>query len=298
MSDDTERFGVQVWLSLFPRIEEAERKLHGEYVQVVEDRSSLALDDRYLGAWRTGNLHTSAMSASLDALLTIKGVLQSNVLPMTALYPMLRAAIENAALAIYLLAPEARDERLRRTYIVAADDAKWRSAFEESLGKEGARERRQRVGDEIRDLIATRPSFGNGGSTRLEMPTYTELIAHADAVMVADPAVAFDHQMSLVAWWQLLSGLSHGKSWAMIEALERSEAIVDHENESAHLKMTSSTASVALALMRGVETLEAALRLYGIRSKSTWAVPEDAEEPRAVPYRELKRTGPAAEDSS
>jgi len=298
MGEGTEEFGVRVWHLLFPRIEDAERKLQGEYVQVVEDRSSLALDDRYLGRWRTGNLHTSAMSASLDSLLTVKSLLESNVLPMTALYPMLRSAIENAALAIYLLAPTERDERLRRSFFAAAEDAKYRAIFEESFGTPGGREKRDRAYADLRALVAARPSLGNPESFRFQMPTYTELIAHADAVITADPAAHHNHQMPLVSWWQLLSGLSHGKSWAMIEALERSEAIVDSENESAHLRMTSSAAAVALALLRAVETLEAALRLYGVRSSRAWAVPEDASEPPTSTYSALRQATRSAREEN
>ena len=69
--------------------------------------------------------------------------------------------------------------------------------------------------------------------------------------------------------------------------MERSEAIVDEANESAHVRQSSSAASIAIVLPLGVETLEAALRLCGCRSKSTWAQPEDASEPPIVSHTEL-----------
>jgi hypothetical protein len=39
--------------------------------------------------------------------------------------------------------------------------------------------------------------------------------------------------------------------------------------------------------MLAVETLEAALRLYGHRSKVTWTQPEDAIEPPTLSYKQL-----------
>lgn len=283
-----EEMGVVVWEALFPRIEDARAKLHGEYVAVVEPRSSLALDDPYLGAWRAGGLHVGAMSAALDSLMTIQRILEVRELPMTALYPMLRAAIENASVAIYLLQPEDRDERLRRSFFVADDDAKWRSSFETSFGNPDAQTRRHNTRAEIRTLVSGRPGLGDPETFSFSMPTYSDLVANAGAVIAADPAMDSESTMSLLAWWQLLSGLSHAKQWAMFEALQRSEAIVDEENETAHVKMTSFPAAIALALLRAVETLEAALRLYGRRSKAAWAVPEDATEPPTLTYSQRR----------
>ncbi|MBC7594627.1 MAG: hypothetical protein H7288_11920 [Kineosporiaceae bacterium] len=92
--------------------------------------------------------------------------------------------------------------------------------------------------------------------------------------------------MKLIAWWQLLSGLSHGKQWAFVELMERSDAVADQANQSAHVKITSSAAGIALPLQLAVETLECALRLFGRRSKKTWNQPEDASEPETVSYSE------------
>ena len=69
--------------------------------------------------------------------------------------------------------------------------------------------------------------------------------------------------------------------------MERSEAVVDEANEPAHVRQSSSAASIAIVLPLGVETLEAAIRLCGCRSKSTWAQWEDASEPPIVSHTEL-----------
>ena len=95
--------------------------------------------------------------------------------------------------------------------------------------------------------------------------------------------------MSLLALWQLLSGLSHAKQWAMIEVLERSEAVVNEDDASAHVRLTTSPAVVAVFLERALQAIECALRLWGRRSHVWAAESEDAFEPASVPYVEQRR---------
>ena len=293
MGEDSEAVGEALIARLLPRIDEAYRKLSGEYVAVVEDRSSLRLDDRYLGAWRTGSLHGTAMSAAGDALLTIKTVLEpvlsrEGALPMSALYPMIRAALESASLAIYLLHPEERDERLRRSFLVAEEDAKYQGTFADSMGSADWADIKAAARAEIRALIGTRPSLGPSADFVFSGVTYTLTVELAETVIAADTVVVRSGpRIPLLAWWKLLSGLSHGKQWAFVAAMERSEAIVDIDNQSAHIRVTSSIAAVALALERAVETLEVALRLFGYRSKATYAQIEDATEPPTQSYSEM-----------
>jgi hypothetical protein len=287
----SEQMAVRLWRLAFGRIADAKTKLDGAYVHVVEERSSLRLDDRYLGTWRGGSLHVSAMQASVDALMTVQAILEdvlsgTGSLPMSGLYPIIRTSIECAALALYLLEPNDRDERLRRSYLIAVEDAKYQDSFTLGMKRESTLLRR-RAQAEVRELIATRLSLGDPHAFRFDTVRYSSLVSNADAAIANDPAVPTAERMPLLAWWQLLSGLSHGKQWALITALERSGAIVDEANETAHVYQTSSTAAVALALDRGIETLETALRLFGRRSKSAWSEPEDGSEPAVQTWRAM-----------
>jgi hypothetical protein len=291
---DTEAQGEQLIELMFPRITAAKDKIEGTHVLVIEDRSSLRMDDAYLGQWRGGALHTTAMGASLDALMTLQTLLEpvlarTGALPMTSLYPLLRSAIENASLAIYLLEPKSRDVRLLRSYKAAADDGKWQTVFMKEIGRENAECWKLRNTVYIYKLIRLRLNPTAPRTESLSLPKYTELVKIADRAVAADPATRSTGEMPLVAWWQLLSGMSHGKFWAMRAALERSGAQVDAENESAYIRMTSSTAVVGLALQRAIETLETALNLYARRSLAVWAQPEDASEPTYVTMAARRR---------
>ena len=295
---ETEDTAVSVMLTLFPRVAEAREKLEGVYVRVVEDRSSLRLDDRYLGQWRGGTQIVTAMQIAWDALHTLQSILEEAIhkggeIPMAALYPILRAAIENSSLAIYLLEPTERDERLRRAYQVAYDDAKLRCNFATSLDNPAAPWTRARTKVELWKLIGTRLLPDEPRSFKFPRVEYSDLVKKAAAAIKADPATEKAKHMSLLAWWQLLSGLSHGRQWAMLEVMARSEAVVDEKNQTANVKMSTPAAAIAVGMLRAVEVLEAALRLYGRRSKDAWAQPEDAYEPPTISYGELTGQTPA-----
>lgn len=276
----------------FTRIEATWEKLDSAYM-AVEDRSSLRLDDRYLGAWRGGALHRSAMLASADSLRAARTILErvldrQDALPMVALFPIIRTAMECASLAVYLLGPRERDERLQRSYYVAREDALRQDAFGRALGT-GSGQVAARVEAEIFTLIKTRPTLGDAKAFRFRAVKYSDLITGANAATANDPAATRSNAMPLLAWWQWLSGVSHGKMWAFVTGYERHDAIVDEANDSAEVLQTASLASVALSLQGAIETLELALRLYGQRSKSAWSQPEDANEPPTQAWIELMK---------
>ena len=285
--DAADHMGLQLINAYSPRIDEVAAKQNGEYMAVIEDRSSLQLDDRYVGAWRGASLSAMSMGAALDSLQTLRAlVLEAKVIPMTGLYPTLRAVVENAALAVYLLAPRERDERLRRTYRVAADETRLRRVFELEIASrkvvtservqatKDAKEKSDRIHAELIGMVSMRPSLGDPAKFTFPRVHFSTLVSIASDVLDADPSLdEIGSEMSLLAMWQLLSGLSHGKQWAMVAVLERTRAIVNERNCSAHVRLTTSPAVIAVFLERALQTLECAYRLYGRRSKAAWAEP-------------------------
>ncbi|WP_426625347.1 hypothetical protein ACPPVW_04565 [Leifsonia sp. McL0607] len=271
--EERERLGIALWAQMFPTIDELRAKLDGPYM-LVQPGSTLDVDDQFLGRWRAGGLQGGAMAASMDALLTARMILEAGTLPITALYPVFRAAIENASLGIYLLSPDARDERLVRAYGIAADEAHKQFEFQKSLGQDWTESRDQLLA-EIRDLVRARGTLGDAEAFRPTGSSHTRIVTSADRVISSDPALPHNDRMPLVAVWQLLSGMSHAKQWALVTALHRTEAIVNEADQTAQVRMTSGTELVALVLLRAVEALEVALRLHGKRSKTWTALPED-----------------------
>lgn len=281
LGDDVEAFATEYLRAhLFPRIAEIEQKLVGPYLE-VETGSTLSIDDRYLGKWRGGALHRMAINAAVDATSTVQAVVgEAHVVPMTALYPVLRVAIENAALALHLLNPEERDTRLLRSFQAWADDASKQKQFRIAAGVEEAEAEglRQKELAAIDALLRARTGLDSYSAAEFKLPTYTDLVARADSYLADDPAHQSEARYTHAALWRLLSGLSHGRAWAMVEVLERSDPIVNGAAGSAWLRTTSSVAGLVVILRSALDLIESTLRLYGRRSKAAWALPADAEE--------------------
>ena len=286
MGESTEQTGLAILRAQRPRIELAFTRLNDGGYMYTEPRSTLALDDPYLGQWREGALHRVAISAAVDGLLAVQSIIEGaadgrNDLPMTALYPILRSIIENASLALYLIEAEDRDERLLRSFRSMADDATRARQYRESRGIAEAQAIYERDIEHIDALIAARPMLSALPARRLPLPKYTDSVKDADAFLLADPALDRTSGFKLIAFWQLLSGLSHGRAWAMVEALERSNAVVDPATRTGTVTMTTSVAAVAAIMQGGLELVESVVRLYGRRSTADHALPADADEPWA-----------------
>lgn len=265
-------------------LDDIEVYLNGQDMR-VDSGSSLYLDARHLGPYRGGGLHRSALSSSFDALRTVRLILdtQDRIIPMTGLYPLLRSGLENAALATYLLAPDERDERLLRAWREIAGEVRLQHKFRAQFDRSAADVTRTRWWRELDQMMLTRPNIPRP-SKPLQPEPITSMMSAADIHVTADPAAAhLEHAMPLLAIWQLLSGLAHGRHWAAFAALAQSDPIPTADESIVTVQMTTRPSVVAMALLRAVMTLEAATRLYGRRAKRWTRQPEDsAEEPASA----------------
>jgi hypothetical protein len=246
---------------------------------VIEERSSLGLDSTYLGAWAGGGIQQSALSAAHSSLSTVRVVLEAGTMPMTGLYPLLRAAIESSSLAIYLLDPGSRDERLERFYRVAAEESRHRKNYQDAMGSSDAILEHANSIAELRALTALRPSLVIPENHWKKGPSNSDIVTAAGGVIATHPSTLRTTRMPLLAQWQVLSGLSHAKMWALLTVLRRSNAVFQGTTGNATVEMRSNDATIAFFLTQAVEALQVALRLYGQRSTAQFAQPEDAREP-------------------
>ena len=207
-SEAAETAALEVLRAHWPRVEEAFRRLNdGGYIQ-AEPRSTLKLDDRYLGIWMEGALHRVAIAAAVDGLLTVQSLIEdAETVPMTALYPVIRASIENASLALSMIEPVDRDERLLASYRAMADDAKRRRQFGASTGASDAQQQNDDAMEDIDALLAARPNLAGHSARSLSLPAYTDLVSAADGRLAADPAHDRPHRWTLAALWRLAKWL-------------------------------------------------------------------------------------------
>lgn len=261
------------------RLDDIDTYLSGPTMK-IDPGSSLALDARHLGPYRGGGLYRSALNSSFDALRTVRLILdrEDRTYPMSGLYPLLRAGLENAALAAYLLGPKERDERLLRAWNEIAGEVRLQHKFSSHFDIERADTRRERWRTEINELLRSRPSVERT-ATQLRQEQISAVVDEADAIVRSDPAsVRLQHAMPLLAIWQLLSGLSHGRHWAAFTALARSSPVPTVDDNIVTVQMTTRAGVVSMALLRAVMTLETAIHLHAQRARVWLRQPEDAEE--------------------
>lgn len=264
------------------RLDDVERYLKSASMR-IDPGSSLALDGRHLGPYRGGGLYRSALNSSFDALQTVRLLLDRDdrVFPMSGLYPLLRSGLENAALAAYLLAPDSRDERVLRAWNEISGEVKLQHKFSAHFDQGQADRTRDRWGEEIERMLRSRPQIEQT-AIRLRQASVTDVVAAADLIVRSDPAsVRLQHAMPLLAIWQLLSGLAHGRHWAAFAALARSNPAPTVDETIVTVQMTTRAGVVSMALLRAVMTLETATHLHARRARYWLRQPEDAEENEA-----------------
>lgn len=114
-------------------IEQLEQHMGGQFFDIAAPASELAIDDDVVQPFNTSHYVAHCLGLGLDAFRTPRFVLQDpsneNALrvPMAGCYPLTRTALEAAAVAVFLLQPDDRTERLTRSLQVRWSDAQFDS---------------------------------------------------------------------------------------------------------------------------------------------------------------------------
>lgn len=215
--------------------------------------SSLRGDDRATDPYQMSHaVHMALLSAvdHVDAVGTM--VARAGVLHSHAPFTLLRAAIENAAVAVWLLEPAARSERvLRRLRLqwadfVDGDQASGGNADDLRKNKErlqGLGRTRGLSADEVASIAARTVGYGS----------IVELAGNANPYMTAEIALLC---------WRACSGIAHAKPWAMLAILDTEETgQLSHDVHQ--LRVTASDSNIvttaltaALMIQRGWELLD------------------------------------------
>lgn len=195
---------------------------------------------------------------NLQALraLTVRGEapkLQVMTYPYAA-YPLLRAAIENASAAVWFLAPASRDTRLTRRFRHLLQDSRMGDDAAALLGHE-AKSYEKRL-NRVTELIGKRPS--------MTLSECKKGAAYRFIVREAAKGSGTDQDTAEVMW-RLLSGLTHGDTWAGLTATDRDQVAVSEDGTVVTFQTTSSLANIANMTGYAVALTESALRVYDLR---------------------------------
>jgi hypothetical protein len=207
-------------------------------------------------------VHGALVSAvdHLDALRAL--VADAHVVHARATFTLMRAAIENAATAVWLLGPSSRDERiLRRLRLAWADSrdlekAVLRAGQQPPLSKQGWKTKLETVA-QARSMASAQIA-----TITRDQPTFTSIVEAAGSD--AGPE-GLDSDLALVCW-MVASGMAHARLWAALSSvLDRTD--VPGASTPATKVMRLSASDTALAAIAQVATsmTAAGWRLYDQR---------------------------------
>jgi hypothetical protein len=227
----------------------------------VEDGSPLAGDAHKSASLQVAHAAWAGFAHSVDHLHALKAlILHAQMLHIYAPMTLLRAAIENAASAVWLLDPAQRLERLRRRLKLAHHEASEAGQVAKLLPAQvmaGVRTAQERM-DEIRALaqqLCLDPSDVAGRFS------YEKVVREAgEATQLGGDLTAF--------LWRLTSGFAHGRYWATLSTLKRQA--LPAKGNVLNVQLTNDLDLVLLVAQFAVVLTDRALRLYEQRRRSPY----------------------------
>ncbi len=223
----------------------------------VQPGSSLAGDDRATDPYHLSHAVRGGISSSAEHLHAFRTLLvDAGVLHPQAAFTLLRAAIETAAGAVWLLNPPSRATRVTRALQHAATDAKDGNQAAEEAGADIITPLPDRLA-RLQDVARTAGVAESVITARA--PGSTKIVDYANN----DPSSAFD----LLLTWRICSGIAHGRNWPRLGFLRREMTSRNAETNVGEYRITSDWEQISWALGASLDVLRHACRLFDERSR-------------------------------
>ncbi|OLR92562.1 hypothetical protein [Actinokineospora bangkokensis] len=258
----------------FALVEAWQKRIHAQQPP-PEPGSSLAGDDKATDPYNLSHAVVEVLLSAVDHLETLRLVVQEQqTLPARGGFTLVRAVLENAAVAVWLLAPASRDERvfrlLRWEWADAEDsDSALLLMAEMATDPTRSAEVRQNAADQrdkrkqsLQKLAQDRHLSQNQVSQVCARP-----VKWADILKGAGDA-ARELTGDRAKWaWMICSGLAHSRRWAVIGFLKY-EVTPGPTADLHHLKVSADEERLAIMVNIAVLMLAEAWRLFDERRRS------------------------------
>jgi hypothetical protein len=224
----------------------------------VEDGSPLAGDARKSPKLQVAHAAWNGVTHAVDHLHALKALIaDAQVVHPYAPFTLLRAATENAATAVWLLAPRRRSERLQRRLRLAHNEAREAGEVEKLIPPErhGKRSAQERI-DEIRSLAS---------ALGLDLSYVCGRFSYENIVKDAGETALLGADLSALLW-RLGAGFSHGRYWASFSMLERQEVATDAA-DVVNVRLTTSVDQVMTVAQAPFLLTDKAVALYEQRRR-------------------------------
>lgn len=231
------------------------QKATSEPSPAVEPGSSLSGDDAKVPTLRVSSAAYQCFTHAVDHLHAVQALLfEAKVIHSYAPYSLLRAAVEAAGEAIWLLEPSSRQERIRRCLKRAYENVSKGKEFMDLADLQpSGRPHAERV-QEIRDLATLHGLDPNGVCGRWSTQRQLKYV---------DEAVGDGNGNLAQNLWQICSGFAHGREWATLGLLERT--VYSQVGNVVQVRLSSSTEVLLNMLSMTTLLTGKAKKLYDAR---------------------------------
>jgi hypothetical protein len=247
----TETFLPPELLRLLLQIDEHWEK--GGFPRDVQLGSRTAEDDQLLKPYELSDTVHRQLIHAVDHFHCLRSVIiEARIQHLAAPFTLMRAALENAAVAVWLLRPDDQAERLlRRLRLELANEADLDAAFNaiDYVPKRSSEERRRPVLERAEQLGLARSSLAG------RPPGWATLIRDAGEAVRSGPG-------HCERMWRVCSGFAHGRQWANDVTFERHAANGLPERDGVPVRVTSPTHTVIRVATTAYEMLSAAYALH------------------------------------
>jgi hypothetical protein len=261
-SDVSEEFAAHALVQLVPQMD-AWMKRFESGPSLVEPGSPMLADDRALDYLQLSHAAWSSLSNAVDNLHAFRSVAISGsgdtfdvtTRPYGA-YAPLRATIENAATALYMMGPANRNERVTRRLRLWIQDGRYMDNVGITLGRKA-----QTVDGRMAKMTHIVAARGLDTAVIKTAIGYGAIVSRAAEYM--DGQVTHEKAM-----WQVLSGLTHGQMWATLAVPDHETLSIQISDRTLNNRVTSSMATYAGFCASACLWVRAAFDLYDRRRRS------------------------------
>lgn len=244
-----EAMAQELLKDLFTKIEQAHERAKDRDRFTVEPGSSLAGDNRATQPYQLSHTVVAAMNQAVEHLHTIRAlIVGAGVMHPAAPFTLARAAIETASIAVWLMSPSSRKERVMRRLRLALEDAKDSDRAGAEIGSPSNLAVARRRLDGLAAAAANDPGY-----------TLKSGVNTTDIVRAADTQVDRTHVLTA---WRVCAGFSHGRIWTTLAVLDRNEVPNEGEPDVMHLYVTNSLPKLHWVVATSWKVVDHAQELY------------------------------------
>lgn len=223
--------------------------------------SALAGDDRRLRRYLPSDASWRHLGVAVDNFVTLRSATSVDGVLTFRLYgqfPLVRAMIENASTALWLLSPHGRGERLLRRLQLEDDDIRKEESMRQLASQEDPSVGEERLAKRLGELRVEATSVGVGPGVRLRKPRYDDVVRAAGDVtdgLGGDLAVAF---------WKACSAIAHGDRWPL-KYFPTREPLVSRVPGISAFKLTPKVDALYSAVLAGYVLIDRTIGIWNMR---------------------------------